>query len=288
MSTPHPGAGRLDPKRQGVLIGVAVAVVAAALILTGVTLANHGSARKQAAPGGPALPASTAAPTAASASAGQPTATADAGAPGSGPPTSLHSSTLAAAVVTGAGAALTRPGSPTEKPAPAAADCRQLLDQGYDLGSCEVVHDARSRATAYAMTEIGGGTERALVWAADPSGVHLALRATNEGGGGYARVSVTEADIVGDGDQKALFTYSSSPNQGQATSVDVVDAASATVVIHRDLGSGGSFTTGGGMLLTYTPEGPAFRRDTIGYDDGAWRVVGSATVPSGQVPPTPS
>ena len=168
--------------------------------------------------------------------------------------------------VTGAGATLTPPSSPTVLPY--SADCAALVDKGYQA-SCVIITAPSGQIAA--LVEInsstGGSDERDVVWSRVGSTWQLALRRdTPNVQVGYA--TVVASDVMRDGDPKAVFATPAG-NAEFADEIDVVEA-NGTVSLQRQLHGGFATVAPGGGLETFTPSAPPAQ----GYDEAVIRYAG--------------
>lgn len=260
---------------------LAVSAVAA-LALTGLSPARP-------APSAPIAGAPTAgAPTAGAPIAGAPIASAIAGL-GSG-------SSVVGLVLSGRGASLYPPLSPTDKAY--STDCQSLVDPGF-TGKCAVVSGAQGTVAGVVEQETaaleGSGPrtgptsakvaqvqERDLVWRRHRRSWALELRRVFNTAAAPTRLWSGDVEARG---RPVLVFVTPSGEEGFANELDVVDGT-GRVSLYRFLGEGFVVAPGPGELVAYVPGwterrpvAGAYDQTLIGYLAGSWTVVSEQYVP---------
>jgi hypothetical protein len=197
--------------------------------------------------------------------------------------------------LSGVGASLQPPTSPTDKPF--SGNCHTLIDPGF-TGKC-VIAVAPSGTVAGVVEEetavrgpgpagrsakySGPGVqERDLVWRRQGGSWVLSLLHVFRNPG--LPSLVWEDDIERDHDPKLVFVTPSN-RSGFGAELDLVEGSGA-VVLYRFLGQGFADVPAAGGLVTYVPgwteqNGPenAYDQTFIRYSSGAWRVFSEQYVP---------
>lgn len=215
--------------------------------------------------------------------------------------------------LSGVGASLQPPTSPTDKPY--SPNCHLLVDPGFS-GRCVVAvaptgtvagvveqetavlaaRPAPGSASKAASTKRGvskeGGTskigpdiqERDLVWRREGNTWALALVHVFQSPGPASLVWAD--DLERDHDPKLVFV-TPSDRAGFGTELDLVEGT-GSVTLYRFLGQGFANVPAAGGLVTYVPgwteqHGPAeaYDQTLIGYSNGSWRVFSEQYVPDG-------
>jgi hypothetical protein len=203
--------------------------------------------------------------------------------------------------LSGIGAGLEPPTSPTDKPY--SANCHTLIDPGFS-GKCVVAvapagtvagiveqetavlrqGPAAPSAGKKGATVTGGpgAQERDLVWRREGNAWALALVHVSQNPGLPSLVWAD--DVERDHDPKLVFV-TPSDRAGFGTELDLVEGT-GDVTLYRFLGGGFADVAAAGGLVTYVPgwteqHGPedAYDQTLIGYSNGSWRVFSEQYVP---------
>ena len=212
------------------------------------------------------------------------------------PPTSPPSATPAAprtasgttgvaagtSTVDGKGALLTRPSnSAATRPVDKAQGCNSANDAGWKVANCGAL---RSSGTVLLwVVETKGKATRVLVLKEQTAGNwSTVLSAADDAGTAWSSVGVRGEDVSGDGQPELVFGFH---RQGadRVVSMDVVDAAAAAVVVHRDL-TRGVVQTASGRVSTWSAAGDGYDEVVIRFTAGAWRATAPKRVDRGAVP----
>ncbi len=244
------------------------------------TLGNHGAVRRNRGPVRVAMSALAVVALAAP----SPSTTAGAPGRGSGP-------SVLGLVLSGRGASLYPPLSPTQKPYQ--ADCHLLVDPGF-TGRCAVATSARGTvagvveeetAALAARTGPAKGQavqERDLVWRRRGRSWALALRRVFNAVGPPS--GLWRGDVQAAAAPDLVFVTPSAQG-GFGNELDVV-SVSGTVSLYRFLGEGFVVAPEPGELVAYVPGrtearpvAGAYDQTLVGYSSGSWRVVSEQYVP---------
>ena len=184
-------------------------------------------------------------------------------------------------IVDGKGALLTRPGSTATRPVDKAKGCNSANDAGWKVANCGAL---RSSGTVLLwVVETKGKATRVLVLKEQTAGNwSTVLLAADDAGTAWSSVGVRGEDVSGDGNPELVFGFH---GQGadRVVSLDVVDAASAAVVVHRNL-TKGVVETAKGRVSTWSAAGDGYDEVVIRYIGGAWRASAPKRVDRGAVP----
>ena len=198
-------------------------------------------------------------------------------------------------VLSGRGASLYPPLSPTDKAYK--PDCHLLIDPGF-TGRCAlaagaqgtvagVVEEETAALEGRARTGPAGARvqevqERDLVWRHRGRSWALVLRRVFNSAGVPTRLWVGDVQAARSPD---LVFVTPSDGAGFGNELDVVDGV-GTVSLYRFLGEGFVVAPGPGELVAYVPgwteQRPvkgAYDQTLIGYSSGSWRVVSQQYVP---------
>ena len=206
-------------------------------------------------------------------------------APGTAPgPTvaGASSSAAGASTVDGKGALLARPANTTAtRPVDKAKGCNSANDAGWKIANCGAL---RSSGTVLLwVVETKGSATRVLVLKEQTAGNwSTVLQAADDAGTAWSSVGVRGEDVSGDGQPELVFGFH---RQGaeRVVSMDVVDAATAGVVVHRDLNRG-VVQTAKGRITTWSAAGDGYDEVVIRFSGGAWRASAPIRVDRGAVP----
>ena len=206
--------------------------------------------------------------------------------PGSTPgPTiagSSGSSTNGATTVDGKGAVLARSANSTAtRPVDKAKGCNSANDAGWKVANCGAL---RSSGTVLLwVVETKGAATRVLILKEQTAGNwSTVLSAADDAGTAWTSVGVRGEDVSGDGQPELVFGFHRH-GADRVVSLDVVDAATATVVVHRDL-TKGVVETAKGRVSTWSAAGDGYDEVVIRYTGGAWRASAPTRVDRGAVP----
>ncbi|HUP85582.1 MAG TPA: hypothetical protein VM143_07940 [Acidimicrobiales bacterium] len=190
-------------------------------------------------------------------------------------------SSVGTTTVDGKGALLARPASAATRPVDKAKGCASANDAGWKIANCGAL---RSSGTALLwVVETKGKATRVLVLKEQTAGQwSTVLFAADDAGTAWTSVGVRGEDVSGDGQPELAFGFH---RQGAARdlAVDLVDAAAANVVVHRDL-SHGVAQTAQGALTTWSAAGDGYDEVAIRFAGGAWRATAPKRVERGAVP----
>jgi hypothetical protein len=198
-------------------------------------------------------------------------------------------------VLSGRGASLSRPLSPTNKAY--GPDCHLLIDPGFS-GKCAVATGPKGTVAGVveeetaalegpakarpATTRAPGAQERDLVWRRHGRSWTLALRRVFTDT--LAPTRLWAGDVPGAGSPGLVFVTPSNAT-GFGNELDIVGGA-GTVNLYRFLGEGFVVVPRPGELVTYVPgwteQRPvewAYDQTLIAYTSGSWRVVSQQYVP---------
>ena len=160
--------------------------------------------------------------------------------------------------ITGAGAVLVPPLRPTTRTYDDSRGCQSLADEGWS-SNCEVFSSSAGKA-AWLVEYKGVGDEtvpkRALLYGST-GGNHwsLALRASDDDGRAWESVAARTADVVVDGNPKALYSFAlRAGNSSRA--LDMVES-SGVVVLHLQLSRAEARLAPGGGSSIGPPPPPA-------------------------------
>lgn len=183
--------------------------------------------------------------------------------------------------VDGKGAVLARHGSAATRPVDKAKGCNSANDAGWKVANCGAL---RSSGTVLLwVVETKDRATRVLVLKEQTAGNwSTVLRAADDAGTAWSSVGVRGEDVSGDGQPELVFGFH---RQGtdRVVSMDVVDAATATVVVHRDLRRG-VVETAKGRISTWSAAGDGYDEVVIRFSGGAWRASAPKRVDRGVVP----
>jgi hypothetical protein len=184
--------------------------------------------------------------------------------------------------VDGKGALLTRPSnSAAARPVDKAKGCNSANDAGWKVANCGAL---RSSGTVLLwVVETKGNATRVLVLKEQTAGNwSTVLSASDDPGTAWSSVGVRGEDVSGDGQPELVFGFH---RQGadRVVSMDIVDAPTATVVVHRDL-TRGVVETAKGRASTWSAAGDGYDEVVIRYTAGAWRATAPKRVDRGAVP----
>ena len=228
----------------------------------------------------PLVPVTTGVPVPAAVEAPPPTAppTATPAAPGTAP----GAAAAGANAVDGKGAVLARPANTTAtRPVDKARGCNSAHDPGWKVANCGAL---RSSGTVLLwVVETKGKATRVLVLKEQTAGNwSTVLFAADDAGTAWSSVGVRGEDVSGDGQPELVFGFH---RQGadRVVSMDVVDAATAAVVVHRDL-KRGVVETAKGRVSTWSAAGDGYDEVVIRFRGGAWRASAPKRVDRGAVP----
>ena len=187
-----------------------------------------------------------------------------------------------ATVVDGKGAVLARPANTTAtRPVDKAKGCNSANDAGWKVANCGAL---RSSGTVLLwVVETKGAATRVLVLKEQTAGNwSTVLSAADDAGTAWTSVGVRGEDLSGDGQPELAFGFH---RQGadKVVSLDVVDAATAAVVVHRDLRRG-VVETAKGRVSTWSAAGDGYDEVVIRYTSGAWRASAPTRVDRSAVP----
>lgn len=217
----------------------------------------------------------------------------------SAPQSAAPSTTTTRAVLTGDGAFMTAPASPTTKPYDPSPQCQTLIDPGFTglctqattpSGTIAVVSEQQGHGPPDTQN---GGETRELLYHRDGDTFTLALRYSGQVSQDSGLLdSSTLVDVAADGDHKAVFVLRDPSDDTGATTATVraVDVAEATgkVVLHLSLDHGvARQATGGGVEAWTRRTGTAplqYRHFVVRYHEGAWRTEVDETVRAEDVP----
>ena len=234
----------------------------------------------------PLVPVTTGVPVPDAVEAPPPTAppSATPAAPGTSPgPTVLGAAAAAGATaVDGKGAVLARPSNTTAtRPVDKAKGCNSANDAGWKIANCGAL---RSSGTVLLwVVETKGSATRVLILKEQTAGNwSTVLSAADDAGTAWSSVGVRGEDVSGDGQPELVFGFH---RQGadRVVSLDVVDAATAGVVVHRDL-QRGVVETAKGRVSTWSAAGDGYDEVVIRFSGGAWRASAPRRVDRGAVP----
>jgi hypothetical protein len=184
--------------------------------------------------------------------------------------------------VDGKGALLARPSNTTAtRPVDKAKGCNSANDAGWKVVNCGAL---RSSGTVLLwVVETKDRATRVLVLKEQTAGNwSTVLAAADDAGTAWTSVGVRGEDVSGDGQPELVFGFH---RQGtdRAVSMDLVDAATATVVVHRDL-TRGVVETAKGRVSTWSAAGDGYDEVVIRFITGAWRATAPKRVDRGAVP----
>jgi hypothetical protein len=204
-------------------------------------------------------------------------------APGSATgPTIAGGAPSGSSVVDGKGAVLARPAdTTTTRPVDKAKGCNSANDPGWTVAECGAL---RSGGTVLLwVVETKGKATRVLALKEQTAGRWVTvLSAADDAGTAWSKVGVRGEDLSGDGQPELTFGFHRRSSD-KVLAVDVVDAASASVVVHRDLPHG-IVQTAKGSLTTWAAAGDGYDQVTIRYAGGAWRATAPQRVDRGAAP----
>ena len=231
----------------------------------------------------PLVPVTTGVPVPDAVEAPPPTAppSATPAAPGTAPGPTVVGAAAGATTVDGKGAVLARQGSSATRPVDKARGCNSANDAGWKIANCGAL---RSSGTVLLwVVETKGKATRVLVLKEQTAGNwSTVLLAADDAGTAWSSVGVRGEDVSGDGQPELVFGFH---RQGtdRVVSMDVVDAASAAVVVHRDL-TRGVVETAKGRISTWSAAGDGYDEVVIRFSGGAWRAGAPKRVDRGAVP----
>lgn len=187
-----------------------------------------------------------------------------------------------ASTVDGRGAVLTRPADTTAtRPVDKGKGCNSANDAGWKIANCGAL---RSSGTVLLwVVETKGKATRVLVLKEQTAGNwSTVLQAADDAGTAWTSVGVRGEDVSGDGQPELVFGFH---RQGadRVVSMDVVDAASNGVVVHRNL-TRGVVETAKGRVSTWSAAGDGYDEVVIRFSGGAWKASAPKRVDRGAVP----
>ena len=192
--------------------------------------------------------------------------------------------------VDGKGALLARPAnSATTRPVDKAKGCNSANDAGWKVANCGALRASGTVLLWVVETKGPAGrpeaktATRVLVLKEQTAGNwSTVLAAADDAGTAWSSVGVRGEDVSGDGQPELVFGFH---RQGadRVVSMDVVDAATATVVVHRDL-TRGVVETAKGRVSTWSAAGDGYDEVVIRFAGGAWRATAPKRVDRGGVP----
>ena len=212
------------------------------------------------------------------------------------PSTASTAPTSTQPTVSAAGARLTPPKDPTNKPPDNDPTCASLVDTDQRFrGSCRLV--TTPHATAALVDELTEGSptseHRILVWRKTSEGFSLALRFSEQDSGTTGpSAQAAVSDVAQDNDPKIVVSYHdpASLGTGQVPTLTGIDVAEATgtVVVHRTLLQGqAARATGGGLETWNRIDGSSplqYDHQVIRYRNGDWRIEKDEKIPAESVP----
>ncbi|MDQ6617301.1 MAG: hypothetical protein M3083_21785 [Actinomycetota bacterium] len=185
--------------------------------------------------------------------------------------------------MTGAGALMTPPVSPTIKAEDPGVKCSTLIDPGFQ-GPCGALASPKGLAIWIAEnTPLGSSTPQWRAFLYRPAGQFqwsLSLRAA----GNFDFVNARQVALAGDGAQKIVFGFHL--NDPAATlDIEVVEA-DGVVALHDSVPHGEALLNPAGGFDTWQNGSGSALHQLIQYRDNAWRVVESNQVTkSPTIPP---
>ena len=196
-------------------------------------------------------------------------------------PTVAGAAPAGSTVVDGKGAVLARPASTATRPVDKAKGCNSANDAGWKVANCGAL---RSTGTVLLwVVETKGAATRVLVLKEQTAGNwSTVLSAADDAGTAWTSVGVRGEDVSGDGQPELVFGFH---RQGadRVVAMDVVDAATSGVVVHRDL-TRGVVQTAKGRVTTWSAAGDGYDEVVIRFANGAWRASAPVRVDRGAVP----
>ena len=196
------------------------------------------------------------------------------------PPPPAPNASVVGITLSGTGAHLVPPTSPTNKPY--SADCHKLFDAAF-TGKCVVASSAAGTVAGVVEVERGafGGQERDLVWRRRGDEWYLALVHVFDNPG--LPTLLWRYDLRPERPELVFVMPTALPGFGNE--LDVVEG-SGQVSLYRFLGEGFAAVPRRGDLVTYVPGAtearPAddyFDQTLIGWLQGSWRVLSQQYVP---------
>lgn len=215
------------------------------------------------------------------------TATSTTAAPAATTPTAAPPTTAVQPIVTGQGAVLAPPASPDVRTVPAGGNCSALADAGWEA-TCGTT-GAKDAVLAWVVetrqTELGRTARRVLIFRRG-SGQQwtLVLRAGDESGTQYTDIRARVEDVSGDGTGEIAVGFRR-VGASAVLDVDLVEGP-GVVAVHRELPRGAARVSSGQLDTWRRLDSSRFSHEVIQFRDRAWRIVGSAVVPAGDVPPS--
>jgi hypothetical protein len=196
--------------------------------------------------------------------------------------TGVATAPAGSAAVDAKGALLARPANAAAtRPVDKAKGCNSANDPGWKIANCGALKS--SGTVLLWVVETKGRATRVLVLKEQTAGQwSTVLSAADDAGTAWSTVGVRGEDVSGDGQPELAFGFH---RQGadRVLAVDLVDAATAGVVVHRDL-SHGVAQTAKGALTTWSAAGDGYDEVTIRFTGGAWRATAPKRVERGAVP----